>query len=180
MGDIWPYGPPRFTSWTQAYDALRALGFSEADANTLAAIAGAESSYDLSVVNDTPATGDYSVGAWQINYYGSLLAGRTAEFGSPRHLAQSSVSTQAGAAQQVWSSQGFGAWSTYTSGAYRAYLHGNLPAGPPPAHQVQFVSAPTNVGPDSWHSQVTELAGHFTGLSNHAAQAVKTLRSIAR
>lgn len=145
MGDIWPYGPPRFTNWTQCYDALRKLGFGKGEANILAAIAGAESSYDLSVVNDTPSTGDYSVGAWQINYYGSLYAGRVAQFGTPRHLARSTVDNQASAAHQIWAEQGLGAWSTYTSGAYRAYLRGNLPAGPPPSHQAQL--PPHNIDP---------------------------------
>jgi len=180
MGDIWPYGPPRYTNWQQCYDALRALGFDKGTANTLAAIAGAESSYDLAVVNDTPSSGDYSVGAWQINYFNGLYAGRVAEFGTPKHLAQSSVSNQAHAAQQIWSSQGLKAWSTYTSGAYKAYLHGNLPAGPPPTHELQAPPAPTTVGKDSWHTQVAQLAGHFTGLANHTSAYTKALREISR
>lgn len=180
MGDIWPYGKPRYTNWAQAYDALRALGLSEANANILAAIPGAESGYDLSVINDTPSTGDYSVGTWQVNYYGNLYAGRVRQFGTPKHLAQSSVSVQASAAHQIWAEQGFSAWSTYTSGAYKAYLHGNLPSGPAPAHQEPAPPAPTNVGKDSWHSQVTGLAGHFTGLANHTSSMTKALREIAR
>lgn len=39
------------------------------------------------LVNDTPSTGDYSVGLWQINYLGSLMQTRTAQFGSPDALA---------------------------------------------------------------------------------------------
>lgn len=180
VGDIWPYGPPRYTDWQQCYDALLSLGFDKGDANVLAAIAGAESTYDLSVVNDTPSTGDYSVGCWQINYYNGLYAGRVAEFGTPKHLAQSDVTTQARAARSLWAGSGFSPWSTYKSGAYKAYLHGNLPAGPPPQHQLQAPAAPTNVGADSWHSQVTTLAGHFTGLANHAGNAAKVLRNISR
>jgi len=129
MGDTWPFGPARYTSWQQTYDALLQLGLTKADANTLAAIAGAESDYDLAVVNDTPATGDYSVGEFQVNYYGSLRAGRTAEFGTPQHLAQSSVSTQSKAAREIWAQQGFGAWSTYRSGAYIPYLGGGVATG---------------------------------------------------
>ena len=48
-------------------------------------------------LNNTPATGDYSVGLWQINYYGSLLASRTAEFGTPASL-QGNANAQAKAA----------------------------------------------------------------------------------
>lgn len=179
MGDIWPYGPPRYTNWQQAYDALLALGFSKGDANVLAAIAGAESTYDLAVINDTPSTGDYSVGAWQINYYDGLYAGRVAEDGTPKHLAQSSVSVQAKAARNVWSSQGFGAWSTYKNGAYQAYLHGNLPSGPPAQHQLQFGAAPTDPGKDSWAVQVRTSADHLHGLGQTAgtwAQAIRLIR----
>jgi Lysozyme like domain len=39
------------------------------------------------LVNDTPATGDYSVGLFQINYYGNLLQSRTAQFGDPATFA---------------------------------------------------------------------------------------------
>lgn len=180
MGDIWPYGPPRYTNWTQCYDELRALGFSKGDANVLAAIAGAESSYDLSVINDTPATGDYSVGLWQINYFNGLYAGRARQFGTPKQLIDGGLPRQARAAQQVWAEQGLRAWSTYTSGAYRGYLHGNLPQGPVPSHELQAPPAPTNVGKDSWHGQVTLLAGHFTGLANHTAAYTKGLRQLTR
>jgi hypothetical protein len=163
MGDIWPYGPPAYTNWQQCYDEMLSLGFSRADANIMAAIAGAEASYDLTVVNDTPSTGDYSVGCWQINYYGSLYAGRVAAFGTPRHLAQSGVTGQAKAARTVYADQGFGAWSTYTHGQYRDYLHGALPGGPPAYHQLQEPSAPTGPGADSWSPKVTRTAGHLDG-----------------
>jgi len=39
------------------------------------------------LVNDTPSTGDYSVGLWQINYAGPMMATRTAQFGSPQQMA---------------------------------------------------------------------------------------------
>jgi hypothetical protein len=53
----------------------------------MAGIAVAESGGNAGVLNDTPSTGDYSVGLWQINYYDGLLSGRTAEYGSPAALA---------------------------------------------------------------------------------------------
>jgi hypothetical protein len=43
---------------------------------------------------------DYSVGLFQINYYGNLLPGRTKEYGSPQ-LLQSSPQAQANAAYQL-------------------------------------------------------------------------------
>jgi len=39
------------------------------------------------IVNDTPETGDYSVGLWQVNFYGDLLGTRSAQFGSPEAFA---------------------------------------------------------------------------------------------
>lgn len=53
----------------------------------MAGIALAESGGRTAVINNTPATGDYSVGLWQINYYDGLLASRTARYGSPAALA---------------------------------------------------------------------------------------------
>src|SRR6266481_7293286 len=132
MGDIWPYEPPRFTTWQNVRGYMESLGVSANDAAVFAAIATAEASLDLSVINDTPATGDYSVGTFQINYFGNLYAGRASEFGTPRQLVLGGLGRQAHAALGVWHGQGFSAWSTFTSGAYRQYLHGaRAPAGGP-------------------------------------------------
>jgi hypothetical protein len=124
MTDIWLSGlPPAYTDWAYCTGVLELAGLSKPDAEVLAAIGGPESGYDYRVINDTPATGDYSVGIWQINYYGSLYSGRTAEFGTPRQLIESGPMGQARAAASVFRSQGFMAWATtYTSGAWRKYI----------------------------------------------------------
>jgi hypothetical protein len=127
MGDIWPYGPPKYASFDDAVNAARVAGFGPNGGKVAAAIATAESSRDLTVINDTPSTGDYSVGAWQINYYGSLYAGRAAAFGTPRHLIASGILGQARAAWRIYQGQGWSAWSTYSSGAYLKYLQGGSP-----------------------------------------------------
>jgi hypothetical protein len=108
------------------------------DAKILAAIAGPESGYDYSVINDTPSTGDYSVGLWQINYLGALYAGRSAAYGTPRQLIEGGPARQARAAADVWHSQGYDAWfNTYTSGDWKQYIgsgpipHGTNPPGGP-------------------------------------------------
>lgn len=74
-----------------------ANGGSKAAAPVMAAIAIAESGGRSTALNNTPATGDYSVGLWQINYYDGLLASRTAEFGTPASL-QGNANAQAQAA----------------------------------------------------------------------------------
>jgi hypothetical protein len=92
----------------------------------MAAIALAESGGNSTALNDNSGTGDYSVGLWQINYYGGLLAPRTAAYGSPSSL-QADPAAQAKAAVSIEKSQGLRAWSTYSSGAYTRYLSGAAP-----------------------------------------------------
>lgn len=124
MGDIWlPGYPPAYTDWAYCVGVLELTGMDKGNAEILAAIGGPESGYDYTVINDTPATGDYSVGIWQINYLGSLYAERSREFGTPRELIAGGPMRQARAAHAIWQSQGYMAWATtYTSGAWRQYI----------------------------------------------------------
>lgn len=131
MTDIFLPGlGPAFTDWAHCVGLLEGLGLSHNDSVVLAAIGGPESGYDYHVINDTPATGDYSVGIWQVNYYGPLYPGRTAEFGTPRQLAAGGPPAQARAAALIFRQQGFMAWATtYTSGDWRQYV-GSGPVPP--------------------------------------------------
>lgn len=125
MTDVWPYGPPVFTSWQAVHDYFTNNGFSSDNAAVFAAIAEAEASFDLSVINDDASTGDYSVGTFQINYLGSLGPERTRLFGTPQQLIQGGLDAQAAAAHYLWSgSGGWTDWSTYNNGEYAQYLHG--------------------------------------------------------
>lgn len=128
MGDEWPWAPPEYTTWQDVFTEMNSLGRSQNDCAIFAAIAEAESSFDLTVLNNTPATGDYSVGAFQINYNGSLYAGRAAEFGTPEQLALGGLTKQCLAANAIGASS-FTPWSTFNSGAYIQYLHGAVPPG---------------------------------------------------
>jgi hypothetical protein len=65
---------------------------------------------NVGIVNNTPATGDYSVGLFQINYYQGLADSRTKEYGSAMSLANS-IQKQAAAAWSI-SSQGTN-WSPW-------------------------------------------------------------------
>lgn len=126
MADEWPWAPPQYVTWQDVFTEMNSLGQTQQDAAVFAAIGQAESSEDLTVLNNTPATGDYSVGVFQINYYGSLYAGRAAEFGTPQQLATGGLTRQCLAAIRVGGGS-FLPWSTYRSGAYLPYLHGATP-----------------------------------------------------
>jgi Lysozyme like domain len=157
MGDIYPCGPARHVSWAAAADAAGAAGFERNLAYVMAAIGAAESSLNESVINDTPATGDYSVGVWQVNYYGALYAGRAREFGTPCQLVRSGVTGQARAAFAIYRGQGLSAWSTYSNGAYKQYLHGYKV--PPGATQAgTYPGLPQEPRPRDWSAQVKGAA----------------------
>lgn len=126
MGDEWPWAPPEYTTWQLVFTEMNSLGRSQNDCAIFAAIAEAEASFDLTVLNNTPSTGDYSVGTFQINYYGSLYASRAAAFGTPQQLATGGLTKQCLAANEIGASS-FTPWSTFTSGAYLQYLHGATP-----------------------------------------------------
>jgi hypothetical protein len=112
-----------------SYGQLQTLWINNGGSKTLApimaAIALAESGGRTDALNDRAP--DYSVGLWQINYYGSLLPGRTKAYGSPQQL-MSDPNRQAKAAISILHGQGLGAWSTYTNGAYRKFLSGSSTA----------------------------------------------------
>lgn len=87
-------------------------------ATVLTAISGHEDpGHRLNALNDNPGTGDYSVGLFQVNYAGNLLAGRTASYGSPTKLAADPLA-QAKAAVAISGGTGgtnFSPWTTYKS-----------------------------------------------------------------
>jgi hypothetical protein len=114
-------GGTKLVSPAQAYQALRGAGLGTGTAVILTAVGGAESGWNVLAVNDNAATGDYSIGVWQVNYYGSLLQSRTAQFGPPSGLI-GNLPAQAAAAAAIYQEQGLAAWTTYSSGAFTGYL----------------------------------------------------------
>lgn len=100
-------------------------GGSAAAAPIAAAIALAESGGNTSSLNNNASTGDYSVGLWQVNYFGPLLASRSTRYGPPSEL-QSNPDLQAKAAIDIsGNGRNWQPWTTYTSGAYKRYLQAN-------------------------------------------------------
>lgn len=97
-------------------------GFTPEEARVMAAIAMAESSGNPNAYNG--AGRDNSYGLWQINMYGSMGPDRAQQFGLSSYDQLYNPSTNANAAYGIYKQQGFGAWSTYSSGAYLRYLGG--------------------------------------------------------
>lgn len=100
----------------------RQVGFSGNNAAIMAAIAMAESGGRSTAHNPNRDTGDNSYGLWQINMIDGMGPQRRRAFGIANNEALFDPATNANAARQVYQSQGFGAWSVYRSGAYKAYL----------------------------------------------------------
>ena len=97
-------------------------GFKGEDARTMAAIAMAESSGNPKAHNPNASTGDNSYGLFQINMLGGMGPERRGQFGIESNEQLFNPATNVKAAKQVYDSQGFGAWSVYTSGKYKDFL----------------------------------------------------------
>lgn len=96
-----------------AQTAALAAGFSKSDATTAAAIALAESGGNEGATSPVNSNGTRDYGAWQINSsHTAILAS-----GDKYNLADN-----ARMAFAVYKAQGFNAWTTYKSGAYKAQL----------------------------------------------------------
>lgn len=162
-GSATPGSVPGGSVGIQSLVALaRQAGFRGQDAAIMAAIAMAESSGRSSAHNQNPRTGDNSYGLWQINMLGSMGPFRRRQFGIASNDALFDPATNANAARQVFQSQGFGAWSVYNSGDYRAYLPAAMAA-------ARNGSARALIGQSGGNSSVPGLAGLETQRSAIAA-----------
>ena len=88
--------------------------------DVMAAIAMAESGGRTGAHNANPP--DDSYGLWQINMLGDMGPARRKSFGISKNTDLYNPLINAQAAKKIQSSQGLGAWSTYTNGAYRKYM----------------------------------------------------------
>ena len=96
-------------------------------APVMAAIALAESGGNPSSLNNHPKSGDFSVGLWQINYYGNLSGPRTARYGAWQQQLNPYSNVKA-AVDLARGGRGLDNWSTFKSGAYVPYLK-QVPGG---------------------------------------------------
>jgi hypothetical protein len=127
-----------------AYDLIKQAGGTDAEATTLAGIAGAESRFKTSAHNPNAATGDNSYGLWQINMLGAMGPQRRAQYGLKSNEDLYNPATNARVALAMHRAAnprkfgGYGDWSTYRSGAYRQYL---------PSRAAMAAAAPGHISP---------------------------------
>ena len=96
-------------------------------APVMAAVALAESNGNPAALNNNPKSGDFSVGLWQINYFGNLSGPRTARYGAWQQQLNPYSNVKA-AVDLAQGGRGLDNWSTFKSGAYVPYLK-QVPGG---------------------------------------------------
>lgn len=137
-------------------------GASRSEAVRLAAIAMAESGGHIGAHNPVPP--DNSYGLWQINMLGDMGPSRRREYGIRSNNALFDPLTNARAALKVLRSQGWGAWSTYSNGAYEQFI----------PHAQQAIEHAPNVDVSrihvSGHSYASTVGGGGTGGALDTAQ----------
>lgn len=179
MGDIWLAGlPPAYSDYAECLHYLEPLMPTHQDAVILAAIAGPESGYDYRVINDTPATGDYSVGLFEINYYASLYSSRAAAYGTPRQLIESGPKGQCQAAADLWhQAGGFSPWAA-------DILHNTwqrwVGSGPVPGSPGLGAVGPVVNGIDQANAQLAWSARHVATQLRGFITAGEKIRSVAQ
>jgi hypothetical protein len=124
-------------SYAQLEGLWTGAGGKKSLAPLMAAIAMAESGGNAGARNPSGATG-----LWQI--LGAVNISDQSRLTDPQINAHEAV--------LKYNSQGLGAWTTYTSGAYRKYLKGNVPPVTTPGGL-----APTVPGLPSWPGQITSF-----------------------
>jgi hypothetical protein len=125
-----PTSDPNILTFKQLEDLWTGAGGDARLAPTMASIAEAESGGTprrTGEINNNPSTGDYSVGPWQINYYGSLLGPRSARYGPPSLLASDPAADAAAAVDLAKGGSGLGNWTTWKDGAFFGYAHKYAP-----------------------------------------------------
>ena len=111
---------------------------------TLAAIPWFESSGVTNELNNYPPTGDYSIGLWQINYYGYLFPAREAAYGPPNKLAGDPEAQARAAVDILGGGAGISAW-------YGDPIGTAAQAGPLTAAQIEAIFIQHAV-PTDWYT----------------------------
>jgi len=143
MGDT-QLGAPTKLSYTDIQKLWIANGGPSGWAPLMAGIAIAESGGNAGILNSTPSTGDYSVGLWQINYFGNLMSGRTAQYGSPTALANDPNGQAKAAIELFGNGAGIGNWKG--DATYNAWVAAGSPQQPSAAVVSPWLSSTSGGG----------------------------------
>lgn len=147
------------TASSYSYAKLRSLWIQAGGdpnlASTMAAVALAESGGKVGALNDNAATGDYSVGLWQINYFGGMRTGRTQQFGAPQKLQTDPLANARAAVALAAGGNGLSNWTTFSSGAYKAFFH---PATPQENVADATALAQTQAASPSYVAATTDIS----------------------
>jgi hypothetical protein len=138
----------------------------------MVALALSESGGNPNSLNDNPKTGDYSVGLWQINYFGGLADSRTKSYGAPAALRGVDIAGPEAAANakaaftMSGGGQNLNPWKAdFNNGSY----YKNLPAAV--AAVTSLLGGPVSPGATG------SPGGTFAGGTNNAT-GVTTLASV--
>lgn len=139
-------------SKAQITGLLRQEGFPEEVIPTMVGIAGGESGFNPRAHNPDASTGDNSYGLFQINMLGGMGPERRQLFGIKSNEELFDPVKNVKAAKAIYDRQGLGAWSVYSSGAYKDNLPtaedlqgATVPPGTLSPEQTQTVGSGGNV-----------------------------------
>lgn len=130
----YPGTKPNVLGNLELYAVCRKAGFPAQAALVATSVALEEScGGDANAFNDNASTGDYSLGLFQINLYGSLRADRVKRWNITDEKQLLDPLFNAQCAYSLWhSAGGFRDWTTFTSGTYAK----NLPIAQAAANSV--------------------------------------------
>lgn len=122
-----------------AASVLYRAGFRSWPLTVMTAIAGVESNWAPYKINNDPATGDYSVGLTQVNYYGNLLSSRTQQYGAPSSLV-ADPAAQGAATFSLAGGNSLGGLSNWGGGQWNGQ-NGTLPSFTEPGYASAFAKS---------------------------------------
>lgn len=128
-------------NYQQVQDLWIANGGDPAWAPLMAGIAWGESNWYTDALNPNKDTQDYSVGLWQINYFGSLREPRTAKYGSPEQL-RADPNLQAKAAIDLFGDNGAGIGNWTNDSTWLKWVAAGRPQKPSAATVQSWINAP--------------------------------------
>jgi hypothetical protein len=169
-----PNTNPKLLKYMQA---ARAAGFTGEDLIKMTAVGMAESSGNPGAINNNPATGDLSYGAWQVNMIGGMGPQRRRQFGLANNDALLDLPTNARVAKSIFDSQGINAWGAYTDGRYKQYM-GQARAVAPSVMSSGGAAAGVSGMVTSTANQEQALKQGLEGLNQQETRLAKALEDL--